>query len=44
MYISGEYLEKNPSWHIEDAAYKNYQKIRMMKGNNMVFKNIIIIL
>lgn len=40
MYKSGEYLEKNPTWHVEDSAWKANQIIRIMKRNNIVPNSI----
>lgn len=33
MYTSGEYLKKNPTWHVEESPWKAKQIIRMMKRN-----------
>jgi SAM-dependent methyltransferase len=30
MYQTGEYLEKNPTWHVEDSAFKAEQILKMM--------------
>lgn len=40
MYISGDYLKKNPTWHIEDSPWKAKQIIKMMKRNNIVPETI----
>ena len=40
VYRHGNYLEKNPTWHVEDSAWKAKQVIRMMKRNNIVPKTI----
>ncbi len=40
MYVSGEYLEKNPTWHIEDSPWKARQIVRMLKRNHIVPKTI----
>jgi len=31
MYTSGEYLKKNPTWHVEESPWKAKQIMRMMK-------------
>lgn len=40
MYKSGEYLEKNPTWHVEDSDWKAKQIIRIIKRNNIVPNSI----
>ena len=30
VYISGEYLKENPTWHIEDSPWKARQVVRML--------------
>src|SRR5216683_595214 len=40
LYVSGEYLEKNPTWHAEDSPWKAQQIIRMMTKNNLIPKTI----
>jgi len=40
IYRSGEYLEKNPGWHIEDSAWKASKIIQMLKRNNLKPKTI----
>jgi len=40
IYISGDYLKRNPSWHIEDSSWKANQIFKMMKRNNIVPKTI----
>jgi SAM-dependent methyltransferase len=40
MYTQGDYLKKNPSWHIEDSAWKAKHVIRIMKRNNISPKTI----
>lgn len=34
MYTSGEYLEKNPSWHVEESPWKAKQILRMLAQNH----------
>lgn len=33
LYISGEYLEKNPTWHVEESPWKAKQIMRMLAQN-----------
>jgi hypothetical protein len=33
LYVSGEYLHKNPTWHIEDSSWKAMQIARMLERN-----------
>jgi len=35
MYKQGEYLEKHPTWHIEDSAWKSKQLMKIMKRNHL---------
>lgn len=35
MYQTGEYLEKNPSWHVEDSPWKAGQILRMLERNGI---------
>jgi hypothetical protein len=35
MYLSGEYLEKWPTWHAEDSPWKSGQIIKMLSRNNI---------
>jgi ubiquinone/menaquinone biosynthesis C-methylase UbiE len=44
LYTSGKYLEKNPTYHIEDSQYKCENFLKILKNNNFNFldiKNII---
>jgi hypothetical protein len=36
LYTSGEYLKKNPTWHVEESPWKARQILRMMERNNIV--------
>jgi hypothetical protein len=36
LYTSGEYLEKWPTWHVEESPWKARQIIRMMERNHLV--------
>jgi cyclopropane fatty-acyl-phospholipid synthase-like methyltransferase len=40
MYLSGEYLEKCPTWHAEDASWKANHILKMMSRNNVNPKDI----
>lgn len=40
MYTSGEYLEKNPTWHAEHSPWKAKHIIRIMERNNIKPKTI----
>ncbi len=40
MYTSGEYLERHPTWYVEDSPWKAKQIIRMMTQNNMLPETI----
>jgi len=40
IYTSGEYLAKNPTWHIEDSSWKAMQIIRMIAQNHLAPKTI----
>lgn len=35
LYISGEYLQKNPTWHIEDSPWKSMQIAKMLERNSI---------
>jgi Methyltransferase domain len=34
IYTSGEYLEKNPTWHVEESPWKASQIMRMLAQNS----------
>jgi len=40
IYNSGEYLEKNPTWHLEDSAWKAGQILKMLARNRLAPKSI----
>jgi len=40
MYTQGDYLKKNPTWHIEDSTWKAKNVIRIMKRNSISPKTI----
>src|SRR3989337_3292163 len=35
LYLSGEYLKRNPTWHVEDSAWKATQIVRMLERNRI---------
>jgi Methyltransferase domain len=35
LYTSGEYLEKNPTWHVEESPWKARQIMRMLMRNGI---------
>ncbi len=35
MYTSGEYLEKNPAWHVEESPWKAKQVLRMLGQSHL---------
>jgi hypothetical protein len=35
LYIDGEYLNRNPTWHVEDSAWKARQILRMLSRNHL---------
>ncbi|MGZ3624420.1 MAG: class I SAM-dependent methyltransferase [Ktedonobacteraceae bacterium] len=35
IYISGDYQERNPSWHIEESPWKARQVIRMLRNDHI---------
>jgi cyclopropane fatty-acyl-phospholipid synthase-like methyltransferase len=40
LYTSGEYLEKNPTWHVEESPWKAKQVIRMLRKDQIAPKTI----
>src|SRR5262249_5657862 len=40
IYRNGEYLRKNPDWHVEESPWKAKQVIRMLRRNNLRPKTI----
>lgn len=40
LYTSGEYLEKNPTWHVEESPWKATQIMRMLRQNHLAPKTI----
>jgi ubiquinone/menaquinone biosynthesis C-methylase UbiE len=35
IYLSGEYLARNPFWHLEESAWKAFQIMRMLQKNQI---------
>jgi hypothetical protein len=35
IYLSGEYLQKNPTWHVEKSPWKATQILKMMNRNSI---------
>lgn len=35
IYINGQYLEKNPTWHVEESPWKAQQILRMVERNHL---------
>ena len=40
IYISGDYLDRNPTWHIEESSWKAQQVIRMIRNDHIDPKTI----
>jgi cyclopropane fatty-acyl-phospholipid synthase-like methyltransferase len=40
MYLSGKYMEKNPTWHVEESPWKAKQVIRMLRQNQIILETI----
>lgn len=40
LYTSGEYLQKNPTWHADEAPWKAGQILRMLGRNHLVPRTI----
>lgn len=35
LYVDGEYLAKNPAWHVEESAWKARHVLRMLRQNRV---------
>ena len=35
IYTSGEYAAKNPTYHVEDSAWKAHQILKIIQRNNL---------
>lgn len=40
IYTQGEYLEKNPTWHVEDSIWKAKQLLKIIQKNNLQPKSV----
>src|SRR5436309_5500540 len=40
LYVDGEYLAKNPAWHVEESAWKARQVLRMLLQNSVAPKTV----
>src|SRR5712692_395467 len=40
IYVTGEYLAKNPAWHAEESPWKARQIIRMLRQNQLAPKSV----
>ena len=40
LYTSGEYLDKNPTWHIEESPWKAQQILRMLTDHRLTPRTI----
>lgn len=40
VYVSGEYLQKNPGWHVDESSFKVNQILRMLQKNRLRPKTI----
>ncbi|MDC0616160.1 hypothetical protein OAO77_02165 [Candidatus Pelagibacter sp.] len=44
LYTSGEYILKNPTYHIEDSKFKSNNFIKILKKIVLIFKVLKILL
>lgn len=40
IYTTGEYLQKNPTWHVEESPWKSTQILRMLAQNKIAPRTI----
>jgi predicted TPR repeat methyltransferase len=40
LYTSGDYLEKNPDWHVGESPWKVVQALRMMQRHDLAIRTI----
>src|SRR6266571_229062 len=40
LYLDGEYLSKNPGWHVEESPWKARQVLRMLRQNHLAPQTI----
>ena len=41
LYTSGDYLQKNPTWHADESPWKAKYVLQMMRRNNLTPKTIV---
>lgn len=41
MYVSGEYLDNNPSWDSEDATWKSLQLLELLKKHKLTNRKLV---
>ena len=41
QYVSGQYLEKNPTWDVEDSAWKANQVFKMLERNKLQLSEFV---
>ena len=41
LYLSGEYLDKHPSWHVEDSAWKASQVLAMLSRHGLGIHSVV---
>ena len=40
IYTAGDYLKKNPTWHVEDSLWKSKMILKMITQNDIMPKTI----
>ena len=40
LYLDGEYIAKNPEWHVEESPWKARQILRMLRKNHLAPKTV----
>jgi len=40
IYNTGEYLQNNPDWHLQDSAFKAKHIHRMIQKNKLTLNNV----
>jgi 2-polyprenyl-3-methyl-5-hydroxy-6-metoxy-1,4-benzoquinol methylase len=40
IYVNGEYLSRNPQYHVQDSLWKAQQILKMVKKHNLEFKSV----
>ncbi len=41
IYKDGEYLQKNPTWHVEHSGYKAAQVLKLLERNRLVPESVV---